>query len=42
MSIEFESYLRYDRAHFIDTLNDLGWFGPKENTPSWYTGAPWS
>jgi hypothetical protein len=38
----FDAYFTYDRSHFIDTLNDLGWFGPKENIPGWYTGAPWS
>src|SRR5450755_1190651 len=24
------SYRRYERQHFIDTLNDWGWFGPTE------------
>jgi len=41
-STVFDTYFTYDGNHFIDTLNDLGWFGPKENIPSWYTGAPWS
>jgi hypothetical protein len=42
VSTMFDTYFSYDRTHFIDTLNDLGWFGPKENTPGWYTGVPWS
>jgi len=37
-----ESYSRYDRPHFIDTLNDWGWFGNEPNTPEWYTGKPWT
>ena len=37
-----ESYSRYDRQHFIDTLNDWGWFGDKSKVPAWYTGAPWT
>ena len=36
------SYRNYNRQHFIDTLNDWGWFGPSELRPSWYTGKPWS
>ena len=36
------SYRQYDRAHFIDTLNDWGWFGPAVLRPSWYTGKLWS
>jgi len=36
------SYRSYKRQHFIDTLNDWGWFGPPELRPSWYTGKAWS
>ena len=36
------SYRSYKRQYFIDTLNDWGWYGPKEFCPSWYTGKPWS
>jgi hypothetical protein len=36
------SYRRYERKHFIDTLNDWGWYGPTELRPSWYTGKSWS
>ena len=36
------SYSRYHRQHFIDTLDDLGWFGPESAKPSWYTGKPWT
>ena len=28
-------YYRYDRARFIETLSDWGWFGGDENRPSW-------
>ena len=35
------SYRDYGRQHFIDTLNDWGWFGPLELRPSWYTGKSW-
>ncbi len=38
----FPSYRTYVRQHFIDTLNDWGWFGEKGKEPSWYTGKPWS
>ena len=36
------SYREYGRQHFIDTLNDWGWFGPWELRPAWYTGKCWS
>jgi hypothetical protein len=35
------SYRSYKRQHFIDTLNDWGWFGPAALPPAWYTGKPW-
>ncbi len=35
------SYRRYERKHFIDTLNDWGWYGPTGLQPSWYTGKSW-
>jgi hypothetical protein len=38
----FPIYWTYERQHFIDTLNDWGWFGEKGQEPSWYTGEPWS
>jgi hypothetical protein len=37
-----ESYCRYDRQRFIDTLNDWVWFGHPSKAPAWYTGTPWS
>ena len=37
-----DSYRRYDREHFIATLDDWQWFGSKDQCPSWYTGKPWS
>ena len=36
------SYRKFDRQHFIDTLNDWGWFGERGKEPPWYTGRPWS
>ena len=36
-----ESYLRYDRALFLDTLSDWGWCG-EVTPPSWCSGEPWS
>jgi hypothetical protein len=33
------SYLRYDRAHFIETLNDWTWFSDNP-PPPWYSGKP--
>ena len=37
-----ESYRRFDRKLFIETLNDWGWFRPGDTKPVWYTGKPWS
>ena len=37
-----ESYRNYRRQHFVDTLNDWGWFGPAELRPAWYTGKTWT
>jgi hypothetical protein len=36
------SYRCYKKQHFIDTLNDWGWFGPTELRPAWSTGESWS
>jgi hypothetical protein len=35
------SYLKYERALFVDTLNDWEWFGTG-SPPPWYTGEPWT
>jgi len=35
-------YGKYSRQHFIETLNDWGWFGQEHLRPDWYTGDPWS
>ena len=40
-SILTDSYAQYDRELFVETLDDWGWFGPKELTPGWYTGKQW-
>jgi hypothetical protein len=31
----------YDRADFIATLDDWGWYGSGD-PPPWYSGRPWS
>jgi hypothetical protein len=31
------SYCEYNRDHFINTLEDWGWFGPVSKKPSWYS-----
>jgi hypothetical protein len=36
-----DQYENFDRNHFIDTLNDWGWFG-NGDPPDWYSGAIWS
>jgi len=37
-SILYPIYRQYERDHFIDTLNDWGWFGVGE-PPAWYAGG---
>jgi hypothetical protein len=37
-SILYPSYQQYERAHFIDALNDWGWFGAGK-PPDWFTGG---
>ena len=37
-----DSYARYSRKLFIETLNDWGWFGQEHLKPDWYTGEPWT
>lgn len=31
-------YETYDRASFMETLNDWGWFGSRSEAPAWFTG----
>ncbi len=38
--IDEESYSRYDRDLFVETLNDWGWYGDLSAVPEWYTGQP--
>ena len=38
----YSSYRKFDRQHFIDTLNDWGWYGGRRQEPPWYTGKPWA
>jgi len=37
--LSLESYARYKREHFIETLLDWGYFGPDESCPDWYAAA---
>lgn len=37
-----DSYSVYDRKHFIDTLNDMGYFGDEIEKPVWYSGDSWT
>jgi len=37
-----ESYDKYRRELFIDTLNDWGYFGEESNKPNWYNGESWT
>jgi hypothetical protein len=32
-----DNYSAYDRAKFIDTLNDWGYYGDTPNKPGWYS-----
>jgi hypothetical protein len=32
------TYGKYDRDHFVETLTDWGYYGDKNNVPSWYKG----
>ncbi|HET7083456.1 MAG TPA: hypothetical protein VFI23_01705 [Rhizomicrobium sp.] len=40
-SILYPSYRQYDRAHFIETLDDWGWFGAGK-PPDWFTGGSYT
>lgn len=35
------SYCAYNRALFVDTLNDWQWTNDAEDPPGWYSGLPW-
>ena len=37
-----DSYRRYDRGLFVDTLNDWGWRTETRAAPEWYSGEPWT
>jgi hypothetical protein len=34
-----EVYCKHDRAQFIETLVDWGWFGLPDDAPEWYKEA---
>ncbi|HWF03242.1 MAG TPA: hypothetical protein VHA06_06115 [Candidatus Angelobacter sp.] len=37
-----DSYRKYDRKLFQETLDDWQWYGNPDQRPSWYTGKPWA
>jgi hypothetical protein len=39
VSIVAAHYRQYRRDLFMETLNDWGYFGPRDLLPPWYTGA---
>ncbi len=40
-SVNSEVYDKYEREHFIDTLNDWGFYGPGEKRPPWLKPSSW-
>lgn len=36
------TYSRYDRAAFVEALDDWGWHGDPTEAPDWYTGERWT
>lgn len=40
--INMNVYAKFDRAEFVETLLDWGYFGPDDKKPAWYHGQkPW-
>lgn len=37
-----DSYKKYDKDLFIETLNDWGYYGAESLKPFWYSGKPWT
>ncbi len=37
-AVSADSYSHYNREHFIETLEDWGYFGPDSSRPFWYIG----
>jgi hypothetical protein len=40
-SVNVDAYDKYDREHYIDTLNDWGFYGPGEKRPRWQKPSSW-
>jgi hypothetical protein len=40
-SLNADAYSSYNRDEFINMLDDWQYFGSPQESPSWYTGAPW-
>jgi hypothetical protein len=40
-ALSAESYSSYVEQHFVDTLNDWGYFGAPSGRPKWYSGEVW-
>ena len=38
-ALKLSDFERYDRARFVETLADWGYYGPVEQCPSWYAEA---
>ena len=41
ISVLAAGYGKYERQHFIDTLDDWQFLGPDSARPSWYKGKYW-
>jgi hypothetical protein len=37
-----DSYRSFDRRHFMETLDDWGWYGETHLKPAWFSGRPWT
>ena len=37
-AVNADIYSKYDRVHFIETLEDWGYYGDKTSKPEWYNG----
>ncbi len=42
ISVLSPGYGKYERQHFIDTLDDWQFFGSETERPSWYSGKSWT
>ena len=40
-SVNVDAYGTYEREHYVDTLNDWGFYGPEGKRPSWLKPSSW-